>query len=452
MTQTPSALPSSDILPTSEFQSSNPATSGETGFTNENASVPCEKLPLVLVIEAEPGAESNQLLLDSLAGSYRVVSSGFGREGRDQALALRPDLILADANSERISELRKCRELDDVPIILMTTGADDDLRDRLLEEGAQDFLAKPFSAIELLVRVRNLVSMKRARDLLQKELLTRSSSIEALANEVAVRKRETETAFEEARVARDIAEQANRFKSNLIGLMSHELRSPLAALRLHLTRLSREQVPPPSPAQMDVVRKMSTSLDRLVDLVTSLLEYVQFEGGRLSANIETFDIGKLGAGVVEEMRAHADAKSLTLCLSSAIDMPEARTDPRLVRLILINLIANAIKFTKSGRIDVTMSHGESGHVILVRDTGPGIPDILHARIFEPFEQLEPITSKHAHGVGLGLALVREMVKALDGNITLESVEGEGCVFTVCLPAMVAASETAWKSEREVSAT
>jgi signal transduction histidine kinase len=100
----------------------------------------------------------------------------------------------------------------------------------------------------------------------------------------------------------------------------------------------------------------------------------------------------------------------------------------------VNLVGNAIKFTPAGAVEVEVRSDASSHSILVKDSGPGIPPEDHDRIFEPFEQMEPLPHKHTRGVGLGLSIVKEMVEALSGRIELRSAPGEGSTFTVMLPA------------------
>jgi signal transduction histidine kinase len=114
--------------------------------------------------------------------------------------------------------------------------------------------------------------------------------------------------------------------------------------------------------------------------------------------------------------------------------PPFPTDPRLFRLILVNLLGNAIKHGGPGQITVRV-HADNGQCrLIVGDQGPGIPPDKQAMIFEPFAQLEPLEVKHTPGVGLGLALVREIVQALGGEVTLDSAPGRGSVFVVTLPA------------------
>jgi signal transduction histidine kinase len=146
------------------------------------------------------------------------------------------------------------------------------------------------------------------------------------------------------------------------------------------------------------------------------------------------DAQALCADVIEELSPQAEQKGIVLRLSpAAVKPPPLRSDPRLLRLVVVNLVGNAVKFTQEGAVEVEVSYGSGAHWIRVRDSGPGIPPQDHERIFEPFEQMEPLPHKHTRGVGLGLSIVKEMVEALAGRIELRSELGAGSTFTVVLP-------------------
>jgi signal transduction histidine kinase len=392
----------------------------------------------VLVVEDNP--EMRRFLVESLADEYQVVSAIDGQEGIDKALADPPDLIVSDVMMPRLSgdqllrALRDRRSLDDTPIVMLTAKADDELRVQLLKEGAQDYVMKPFSVEELRARVGNLVTMKRAREVLRRELQSQLGDLEELAREVTLRKQELHSTVEALRVARDQAERAAMVKSDFLRLVSHELRTPMTTLQLQLERLERAQSEL-TPKQRDVVHLMDLSSRRLVELIESLLEYARLQSGRLTTHIEPLELPLLVDGVVEEMRPQADNKRLKLGRSLPPQLVPLRSDARLVRLILSNLVSNAIKYTDEGEIAIDVSQEDDTTEIAVRDTGPGIPADRQALVFEPFEQLEPLDKKHRPGVGLGLSLVREMVNALGGAIQLRSQPGSGSTFIVTLRAV-----------------
>ena len=245
---------------------------------------------LIVVVEDHP--EMNAFICETLADRYRVESAFDGREGLEKVLELRPDLVLSDVMMPEMSgetlvrEIRARSELDEMPIVVLTAKGDDALRVERLREGAQDYVTKPFSAEELRARVANLVTMKRARDVLQHALASQLRDLQALAEEIAARKRDLQTALDTARVARDHAEAASRVKSNFLGLVSHELRNPLTVIQTNLHLLKREaSAAPPSMQQM--LGRIGNSTARLmhtpgVGLGLSLVrEMLDAIGGRV---------------------------------------------------------------------------------------------------------------------------------------------------------------------------
>jgi PAS domain S-box-containing protein len=392
--------------------------------------------PLVLVVEDNP--EMNAFLRGALAPRWRTASAADGAEGLAQARALRPDLVLTDvmmpgtSGADLLAALRADPELAEIPVVLLTAKADDALRAKLLAEGAQDYVAKPVAVAELRARIGNLVAMKRARDVLRGELAGQVQDVERLARELAQRKRELSTALDAMRFARGQAERASAQKTTLIQLVSHELRTPLAALLLQVERLRRDAAGF-APRQVDRLRRVHGAAVRLVELVESLLEFVRIEAGGLELQPAPLELVALAEDVMEELRPRADQKQLALGLAAPTGLPPLVADARLVRLALLNLVSNAIKFTDAGGIAVAVAASDGRHRLEVRDTGRGIAPEDQAKIFEPFEQLEALARKHTPGVGLGLTLVRELVQALGGTIRIESALGAGSTFTLELP-------------------
>lgn len=154
---------------------------------NAKSKIPNPNSPLVLVVE--DNLDMNRLISDTLAGEFVVASAFDGREGLEKAIQLNPDLILTDMmmahlNGEQlVREIRLRPELESIPIILLTAKADDASRVQMLREGAQDYLMKPFWAEELLARVNNLIAIKRVREVLQQEVVSKNQYLAVLANE-----------------------------------------------------------------------------------------------------------------------------------------------------------------------------------------------------------------------------------------------------------------------------
>jgi signal transduction histidine kinase len=391
--------------------------------------------PLVLVVEDNPAM--NRFICETLSLEYRTESALDGRAGLEKALRVVPDLILTDlmmpgmSGDQLVQAVRNSPELDDTPVVLLSARSDDELRARMLREGAQDFMLKPFSADELRARVANLISMKRARQVLQQELSAQMLDLELMAREVAHQKREMHAALESMRSARETAEQSNRQKSAFLTLVSQELRTPLATLALQLERLQKSAVRELPHDKHLLVRRMGASVGRLSGLCEGLLQYARIESGRLSLRTESLDVQQVAAEVLEELRADADDKGVELCLDQVETAAYLDADRELVRLILLHLVENGLKSTEQGQVRVGVSFDERSCRLTVTDSGPGIAREHQAHIFQPFEPGEQ--RKHAPAAGLGLSLVRQMVDALGGSITLTSRVGQGTKFSVRLP-------------------
>ena len=392
--------------------------------------------PRVLVVEDT--REMRRFVAETLAQDFRVVTAPDGEEGLRQAEALRPDVIVSDLMMPRmggdrlVREVRARQGLESTPILMLTARADDVLRVDLLRAGAQDYLVKPFLAEELLARVSNLAVVKRTREVLQGALDARASDVEVLARELGLRKRQLEAALETSSSARDAAERASESRSTLLRLVSHELRTPLSVLQLTQHAFLRE-VGPLQPRAAEMFERMTRSILRLRDMTEMVLQYNQLEQGRLVVRREPVDLVALAEEVLGEVRDEADRKGLRLSLTRPAGNALAQTDARMAQLVVLNLVMNAVKYTQQGGVHVAVEVVADARRLRVRDSGPGIPLEAQARIFEPFQHLEPLDHKSKPGVGLGLTLVRELVSVLGGKVTLRSEPGAGSEFTVELP-------------------
>jgi signal transduction histidine kinase len=392
--------------------------------------------PRVLVVEDT--REMRRFVAETLAQDFRVATAADGEDGLRQAEALRPDVIVSDLMMPRmggdqlVREVRARAGLESTPILMLTARADDALRVDLLRAGAQDYLVKPFLAEELLARVSNLAVVKRTREVLQGALDASTSDVELLARELGLRKRQLEAALETTSSARESAERASESRCTLLRLVSHELRTPLSVLQLTQHAFLRE-VGPLKPKASEMFERMVRSTLRLRDMTEMVLQYNQLEQGRLVVRREPVDLVELAEEVLREVRGEADRKGLKLALARPVGKALAQTDPRMAQLVLLNLVMNAVKYTQEGGIHVVVEVVADARRMRVRDSGPGIPPEAQARVFEPFQHLEPLDHKSKPGVGLGLTLVRELVSVLGGKVSLKSEPGTGSEFVVELP-------------------
>ncbi|HET9595817.1 MAG TPA: ATP-binding protein [Anaeromyxobacteraceae bacterium] len=392
---------------------------------------------LVLVVEDHP--DMSHFVAEVLSEEFDVATAADGQAGLDAARARTPDAVVTDlmmprmGGDELVRAMRADPRLAGVPVLVLSARADDALRVELLRQGAQDWLMKPFAAQEVRARVSNLVAVKRARELLQREAATQAHDLVALAREVASRKRELEAALQATGAAREQAEEANAVKTRFLRLVSHELRTPLTAMLFQLRRLARSQDDPLSDRQREIVGRMNLSTARLAALIEALLHQAQIASGRLQVQREGVDVAALARAALEELRPEADDKGLELRLRAGEQAPWAEADPRFLAIILRNLIGNAIKFTPAGTVEVAIEPTPDDLRVTVTDSGPGIPLEDQARIFEPFQRGRRAADDLVPGLGLGLAVVRDLAAAIGARVEARSRPGAGSAFSVLLP-------------------
>ncbi len=231
--------------------------------------------------------------------------------------------------------------------------------------------------------------------------------------------------------ARVAAQTASAAKSRFLAVMSHELRTPLHSV-LASADLLRD-TPPESPAQAGLVNTITHSGRHLLGLIDRVLDLSHIEAGQLGARREPFDVQACAQAALTAVAALAATKGLALEHSLDLDgSPWRMGDGLRLRQVLINLLANAVKFTTHGNVKLVVGPGAAAGSLrfTVADTGPGIPRAQQASVFEAFRQLDDGSTRSHGGVGLGLAIAREIVQQLGGRIDLHSAPGAGTRMTV----------------------
>ena len=252
----------------------------------------------------------------------------------------------------------------------------------------------------------------------------------ALARERA--KAESARASLEDRVRERTAEleQANAEKSRFLANMSHELRTPLNGVIAISQALKARQV---DPKDQELAELIVSSGRLLEQVLTDILDFSSIEAGRIHLAREAFEIEPLVARIAELHRAAAAEKGLKLEWTVEPDVQGAYLgDPVRLTQVLSNLFSNAVKFTPSGRVRLTVSRRGRALEFAVRDTGIGFDEVVRARLFRRFEQADDSIRRRFGGTGLGLAISRSLVELMGGEITVSSKPGEGSEFCVLL--------------------
>jgi signal transduction histidine kinase len=215
--------------------------------------------------------------------------------------------------------------------------------------------------------------------------------------------------------------------------MSHELRTPLNAI-IGFTRLVKRRSGDILPQrQVDNLEKVLVSAEHLLELINAVLDLSKIEAGRVGVQPETFDVAALIDACLQTVRARVESQQLRLVKEIEPDLPPLSTDRDKVRQILMNLLSNAVKFTEAGIITVSAQRQGETLVLVVADTGIGIPEEALGRIFEAFRQVDGSSTRRYGGTGLGLSTSRHLARLLGGDVTVESTIGVGSTFTITLP-------------------
>jgi len=241
--------------------------------------------------------------------------------------------------------------------------------------------------------------------------------------------------YREADALRLAAELANKSKGEFLGSMSHELRTPLNAIGGFAELIDMGVRGPVTEEQHVALARIKANQEHLLVLITEILNFVRIESGRMEYRNTEVPLAPALVDVAGMLSAVIAEKKLTIEGPSDTAGAVAWGDPDRVRQILVNLVMNAVKYTPPSGGTITLTCAVVGDTVLARvtDTGPGIPREKLETIFEPFVQLTSGLNDRRGGVGLGLAISRDLARAMDGDLTVESTIGMGSRFTLTLP-------------------
>lgn len=386
--------------------------------------------PVILYIEDN---RDNQRLVRRVleAHGYTVLLAEDGPLGIALARETSPALILVDINIpgldgfETTTRLRSIAHLWGVPIVALTAHATTDSRERSLVAGCDGYLLKPINVQALPQQIAEFIGGKREAVPLEDEarLLRQHNSrmVERLEQQVR-----------QLRSANNELQELDRLRRQFIASLSHELRTPLTSMKGYLDMLEQEALGSLSQAQRDALGIVAHNVETLTRQLNNLLFLQEMRSSELRE--APLELAPLVERLVAEYGPLADAAGVHLQLTPPHRQPSVLADTLALEQALRNLLDNAIRYNRrGGNVTVSLHEDATRSILTIDDSGMGIPDDQLEKIFLPFYRVERTQQPPIAGTGVGLAIVKHVVEAHAGQITVRSELGQGTRVTLTLP-------------------
>lgn len=394
---------------------------------------------MATILIVDDKTENLYLLQSLLQGhGYEVKTAANGREALEVARSTRIDLVIADILMPVMDGFTLCREwradeaLRAIPFIFYTATYTDEKDERFaLSLGADLFLVKPAEPNFILHAVRDLLESKAIRPAAPApEEAGREQAFLQEYNRVLIHKLEDK--LQDLERANAELRALDIMKDNLLRNVSHELRTPLTVIQGYAELIGSARSGPVTEKQIQQCASIRNNLDRLLHMINNLIFLADPDALDRNRRVGRIAVGTLYAAVADAAGPKATEKEITLAFPESTAVVEG--DHSELLQALYNLVDNGVKFTpKGGRVTITESIVGDAVRIAVRDSGIGIEAEEQMRIFERFYQVDPSTTRRYGGLGLGLAIVREIARKAGGRIELASAPGQGSTFTLILP-------------------
>ena len=337
------------------------------------------------------------------------------------AVLLAEEALAGAARDELLTALEAQPSWSDIPVVVLTgegelSRALSPTLDMLAARANVTLLERPVRVATLVTALRSALRARRRQFDVRDHLAERHAAETAL------------------RVARQEAENASRAKGEFLAVMSHELRTPLNAIGGYVELMEMGLRGPITEQQRADLGRIQQSQKHLLGLINQVLNYTRVETGTVRYDLVDVHVAEALAAAEALIVPQVRAKGLAYSFGTCDPALSISADRDKLQQVLLNLLTNAIKFTNAGgKITVTCASLETTVEVSVTDTGVGIPTDKLGSIFDPFVQVDSRLTRVQDGIGLGLAISRDLARGMGGDLAVRSIEGEGSTFTLTLP-------------------
>ena len=421
-----------------------------------------DKIKVLIVEDSITQAVQLQYVLEQ--NNYLVSVAYNGKEALAKIKKHLPRIVISDIVMPEMNgfefcyQLRKDKNLKEIPVILLTQLSDPEDVIKALECGADNFITKPYEEQFLISRIKNILTTQELRkketkkmgmeiffagkkriitseraqivDLListYENALQKNLELQRVNKELVITQHELKRRNEEL-------EKLNEQKNQFLGMAAHDLRSPLGLILAYSNFLSEQTSSMLNESQAKFLSVIQLSSKFMLGLINDLLDISKIESGKLQLNLEKMDLLLLIKRNVELNNFLANKKQIAISLKCDKTIPEIIIDSAKVEQVFNNLISNAIKYSyPSTKVEINIEKTDHDVIISVIDQGQGIPTEELGKLFEPFEKTSVRATGGEKSTGLGLAIVKKIIEGHQGKIWTESEVGKGSKFHFTLP-------------------
>lgn len=366
----------------------------------------------LLVVDDEPGIRSGaeRVLRDFTVGypfmdedfAFEILEAETGEKAIEIIESQKIDIILLDnklPGMEGIEVLGYINEKDyDIAVMMITSYASLELAIKATNQGAFNFVPKPFTPQELKTSVENIT----------KNLFLK-------------------------RMTRKMKEEGKQIRFQFLSVLSHELKSPINAIEGYLKMMKEKQIGDQVEDYMDMIDRSMERIKGMRNLILDLLDLTRIESGKKNRDMRTIDIIEIARSVADSIEPLAIQRNIKVKLNFDESL-FMTADKNEIEIILNNLISNAVKYNKEqGSVFVSIKKSEGNLVIIVEDTGIGMTEEETKLLFQDFVRIKNNKTKYVTGSGLGLSIAKKMTELYNGTIVVKSTPDVGTIFTVRIP-------------------